>query len=109
MNLRIVYVEAIQHLPQAAAAAPAAQAAFSFQTAPPMRALMLPAETPSIVRSCMRAIAKNLFMTLLFPMCFVIVFFKNNRTAYDILTKTVVVEGNVNAVLRRPQAAAGQQ
>lgn len=52
------------------------------------------------MRSFARALIKNLGMTLLFPICVLMVFFKNNRTAYDVLTKTIVVESNSIAVFR---------
>jgi len=66
----------------------------------PMRALLYPAQTPTLIRSFARALAKNLLMTLLFPICVVMIFFKNNRTGYDIMTKTIVVESDANAVFR---------
>ncbi|XP_023168658.1 protein FAM8A1 [Drosophila hydei] len=91
MKIRILYVEAV--VPLQAPVMP--QFVFQAQREP-LRALLYPAETPSFLRALMRAFAKNLVMTLLFPICVVMVFFKNNRTAYDILTKTIVVEVNRN-------------
>ncbi|XP_030371709.1 protein FAM8A1 isoform X2 [Scaptodrosophila lebanonensis] len=97
MKIRILYVEAVvplqgQVVPQ-----------FLFQAQrEPLRALLYPAETPTLVRAFMRALAKNLVMTLLFPICVVMVFFKNNRTAYDIFAKTVVVIDNPNVLHRQP-------
>ncbi|XP_068144895.1 protein FAM8A1 [Drosophila tropicalis] len=99
MKIRIHYVEAVfplQVAPQ-----------FVLQPREPIRALLFPAETPGLIRAFMRALAKNLVMTLLFPICIVMVFFKNNRTAYDMITKTIVVETNSNATFRNqipPQA-----
>ncbi|XP_034106809.1 protein FAM8A1 [Drosophila albomicans] len=100
MKIRILYVEAV--VPLQAPVMPH----FVFQPQrEPLRALLYPAETPGFVRALMRAFAKNLVMTLLFPICVVMIFFKNNRMAYDIITKTIVVEtsnthpaaANVNA------------
>ncbi|KAL7738301.1 hypothetical protein ACLKA6_006629 [Drosophila palustris] len=91
MKIRILYVEAV--VPLQAPVMPH----FVFQPQrEPLRALLYPAETPTLPRAMMRALAKNLVMTLLFPICVVMIFFKNNRTAYDIITKTIVVETNVN-------------
>ncbi|EDW77116.1 uncharacterized protein Dwil_GK22098 [Drosophila willistoni] len=99
MKIRIHYAEAVlpfQNAPQ-----------FVVHPREPIRALLFPAETPGLIRAFMRALAKNLVMTLLFPICIVMVFFKNNRTAYDMITKTIVVETNSNAIYRNllpPQA-----
>ncbi|KAH8416125.1 hypothetical protein KR222_008518, partial [Zaprionus bogoriensis] len=91
MKIRIMYVEAV--VPVQAPVVPH----FVFQPQrEPVRALLYPAETPSLLRSLMRALAKNFIMTLLFPVCVVMIFFKNNRTAYDIVTKTIVVEANTH-------------
>lgn len=60
----------------------------------PIRAVMYPASNPGFRRAFFRAIAKNLVLALLFPVCFVFLFLKNNRTFYDVMTKTVVVEEN---------------
>ncbi|XP_043661832.1 protein FAM8A1 [Drosophila teissieri] len=95
MKIRIHYVEAVLPLQ----APPLPQFVLQPQREP-MRALLYPAQTPTLMRSFARALTKNLGMTLLFPICVVMIFFKNNRTAYDVLTKTIVVETNSNAVLR---------
>ncbi|KAH8402321.1 hypothetical protein KR009_011346 [Drosophila setifemur] len=95
MKIRIHYVEAV--FPLQAPALP------QFVLQPqrePLRALLYPAQTPTLMRAFARALAKNLVMTLLFPICVVMIFFKNNRTAYDIMTKTIVVETNSNAMFR---------
>ncbi|XP_004536853.1 uncharacterized protein LOC101463443 [Ceratitis capitata] len=107
MNLCIKYVEAVYPLQPAADIQPQPQPfARQFQGLQaqrlPITALILPAEVPTFQRAFMRAVAKNLIMTLLFPMCFVMIFFKNNRTAYDIATKTIVVEANQNPRIRHP-------
>ncbi|XP_017066194.1 protein FAM8A1 [Drosophila eugracilis] len=95
MKIRIHYVEAVMPLQ-----APALPQFVLQPQREPMRALLYPAQTPSLIRSFSRALAKNILMTLLFPICVVMIFFKNNRTAYDIMTKTIVVETNSNAVFR---------
>lgn len=107
MKIRIQYVEAIYPL----------QPPVDMQQQPPpfarqlqglqaqrvpVSALIFPNEVPTIYRSLMRAVSKNLIMTLFFPMCFIMIFFKNNRTVYDIATKTIVVEANSNPTLRHP-------
>ncbi|TMW41255.1 hypothetical protein DOY81_013664 [Sarcophaga bullata] len=105
MGLSIKYVEAVvllpnngvppQPVPPIQLGLPAARVQ--------LRALLFPAETPNFLRAFARAVAKNVFLNLLFPMFFLMVFFKNNRTAHDILTKTMVVEKSRQPlVLRRP-------
>jgi uncharacterized RDD family membrane protein YckC len=39
-----------------------------------------------------RSFIKNLILAVLFPVCFVLFFFRHNRTVYDILCQTIVVE-----------------
>lgn len=69
----------------------------------PIRALIYPAQNPGIRRALIRSFAKNLVITLFFPlMVFFVFLFKSNRTTYDILASTVVVEENHMPVLRRP-------
>lgn len=100
MGIRILYVEAVMPIdpipqqPQPANINNLAQNS--------LRALIFPAQNPGFKRTFCRALAKNLLMALLFPLCFVVLFFRNNRTSYDILTKTIVVEENPQPVLRRP-------
>lgn len=43
-----------------------------------------------------RALLKNVFIGLLLPICFVLLFFKYNRTGYDLMTNSLVVEYNPN-------------
>ncbi|XP_067627756.1 uncharacterized protein [Eurosta solidaginis] len=109
MHIRIQYVEAVYPLP-AAAREEMPQLPPLVRQFPgvqiqrmPINALLYPAEVPSFQRAFVRALAKNMIMTLFFPMCFIMIFFKNNRTAYDVVTKTIVVEANPNPVFRRPQ------
>ncbi|XP_018804779.1 PREDICTED: protein FAM8A1 [Bactrocera latifrons] len=107
MKIRIQYVEAIYPLPPAVDMQPQPPPfARQFQGFQAQRmsinALIYPNEVPTFHRAFMRAVSKNLIMTLFFPMCFIMIFFKNNRTAYDIATKTIVVEANPNPTLRQP-------
>ncbi|XP_061400001.1 protein FAM8A1 [Musca vetustissima] len=106
MGLSVKYCEAMVLLPPNVPPAPLGpQMQLVFQTPRvQIRALLYPAETPKFKRAFMRAVAKNLILSLLFPMFFLMAFFKNNRTAYDVMTKTIVVESSRQTpVLRRPQ------
>uniref|UniRef100_A0A1L8D990 Putative conserved plasma membrane protein n=1 Tax=Nyssomyia neivai TaxID=330878 RepID=A0A1L8D990_9DIPT len=92
-GLRILHVEAVvplEALPQV-----------GLNYGVPMKALLYPATNPGFKRALFRAVAKNAMMALLFPMCFIMFFFRNNRTGYDVLTKTIVVEENQAPVFRR--------
>uniref|UniRef100_A0A1B0BX76 RDD domain-containing protein n=1 Tax=Glossina palpalis gambiensis TaxID=67801 RepID=A0A1B0BX76_9MUSC len=96
MGLSIKYVEATYPLQQQQQQQQAniglpLQLAFP-QARVQMRALLFPAETLGFWRAFMRAVAKNMIISLLFPVCFLMIFFKSNRTAYDVMTKTIVVE-----------------
>lgn len=101
MGLRIVHVDAVVILP------PQPQAQIfnlnNNNARQPIRALLYPAQNPGIRRALIRAVAKNVMITLMFPlMCFFVMLFKNNRTSYDVLSSTIVVEENNMPVLRRP-------
>ncbi|XP_065366764.1 protein FAM8A1 [Calliphora vicina] len=107
MGLSIKYVEAMVTLPNngvpAAQPLPAMRLGFQAAARVQVRALLLPAETPNFKRSFVRAVSKNMILSLLFPMFFLMIFFQHNRTAYDIMTKTIVVETSSQPlVLRRP-------
>ncbi|XP_069704194.1 protein FAM8A1 [Periplaneta americana] len=39
-----------------------------------------------------RSFVKNLVLAVLFPICFALFFFRHNRTGYDIMCRTIVVE-----------------
>lgn len=93
MGIRILYVEAVVPVGQINA-----EPNFNATT---QRALMYPAANPGFRRALLRAIAKNMLMTLMFPMCFVLLFFRNNRTGYDVMTKTIVVEENPVPIRRQ--------
>ena len=66
-----------------------------------IKVLLYPAANPGYKKAFFRAVSKNVILSLLFPMCFLMFFFKHNRTIYDIMSKTIVVEDNLNPVLRR--------
>jgi uncharacterized RDD family membrane protein YckC len=95
LGIRILYVEAVVPLEQQP------QMIILNQNQTPMKALLYPASNPGFKRSLLRAIAKNIIMTILFPMYFIMFFFRNNRTGYDIMTKTIVVDENIAPILRR--------
>lgn len=91
MKIRVVYVEAVVPLQHNAPA----HFIFQGQTRPQW-AMLYPCETPSFTRSLLRALTKNMVVTFFFPVCIVMILLKNNRTTYDIVTKTVVVESTPN-------------
>lgn len=55
-----------------------------------------PCTALSIKDAVFRALLKNVFIGLLLPICFVLLFFKYNRTGYDLMTNSLVVEYNPN-------------
>lgn len=105
MGLRILYVEAVVVLPQAnppLVERPAGGGLVVRVRRPvPLRALIFPAQNLGFQRALMRSAAKNLLMALMFPVCFFMLFYRNNRTSYDVATKSIVVEDNPARVLRR--------
>jgi uncharacterized RDD family membrane protein YckC len=66
-----------------------------------IRAMIFPANQPTFKRALFRSLAKNLLVTLLFPVYFMLFFYKSNQLIYDLIGKTVVVEYTPNPVLRR--------
>lgn len=66
-----------------------------------IRALIFPAKRLTFIRAFMRSLAKNLMVTLLFPVYFMLFFYKYNQLIYDMLCKSIVIENNPNPVLRR--------
>ena len=55
-----------------------------------------------------RSISKNLILAFLFPICFTLFFFRFNRTGYDLICNSIVVEDpyrntNNNNIRRIPQ------
>uniref|UniRef100_A0A182M0Q5 RDD domain-containing protein n=1 Tax=Anopheles culicifacies TaxID=139723 RepID=A0A182M0Q5_9DIPT len=94
MGLRIVYAESVAVLePQPQPGLLSNQI--------PLRALLYPGTTPSFGRAFARAVVKNVVIAFFFPMCLLLLCFRQNRSIYDVMTKTVVVEDNPNPVLRR--------
>ncbi|XP_040167913.1 protein FAM8A1 [Anopheles arabiensis] len=94
MGLRIVYAESVAVLePQPQPGLLSNQV--------PLRALLYPGTTPSFGRAFARAVVKNVVIAFFFPMCLLLLCFRQNRSIYDVMTKTVVVEDNPNPVLRR--------
>ncbi|XP_031566931.1 protein FAM8A1-like [Actinia tenebrosa] len=53
---------------------------------------VVPGMNPGWWRASLRALVKNFSMTFLFPVFLTIFFFKHNRTIYDIISGTVVVD-----------------
>lgn len=89
MGLRILYAEGVLALePQ-------------INHTQGIRALIFPANQLTFKRALFRSFAKNLLVTLLFPVYFMLFFYKSNQLIYDLLGKTVVVDYNPNPVLRR--------
>ncbi|XP_058834484.1 protein FAM8A1 [Topomyia yanbarensis] len=95
MGIRIVHVDAVVLLN------PPQPGRVANNNQNPIRALLFPAANPGFKRALCRSVAKNALIALFFPMCFLMFFFKHNRTMYDIMTKTIVVEDNPAPVLRR--------
>ncbi|XP_058464464.1 protein FAM8A1 [Malaya genurostris] len=95
MGIRIIHVDAVVLLD------PPQPGRVRNNNQNPIRALLFPAANPGFKRALCRSVAKNALIALFFPMCFLMFFFKHNRTMYDIMTKTIVVEDNPAPVLRR--------
>lgn len=93
LGIRILYVEAVQVID------PLRQPALNNNQ--PMKALIWPAQNLGFQRALFRSLFKNLFITFLFPICFFLFFYKNNRTIYECLTKTIVVEEQPPPPLQR--------
>lgn len=88
MGLRVLYVEAV--VPRQRVARPIFHI---FQTQrEPFWVKLYPGESPTLLRSFIRTVVKNIVVTLFFPTCFILIFLRNNRTTYDIISKTIVVE-----------------
>ncbi|KAF2367440.1 RDD protein [Trinorchestia longiramus] len=54
--------------------------------------LVYPAADLGLCRSFIRAVAKNLTITLMFPMCVTFFMYHNNRMLYDVMAGSLVVE-----------------
>lgn len=85
MGIRILHADAVYILPQEQQ---------NPQQGQGIRALVCPnpANALSLSRSMFRSLAKNLLITLMFPVYFVLFFYKSNQLIYDLLVKTVVVD-----------------
>lgn len=59
---------------------------------PDNRVLVFPATDLGLGRSLVRAVAKNIAITLLLPLCVTMFMYQHNRTLYDVLAGSVVVE-----------------
>lgn len=93
LGIRILYVEAVALIDPV-------PAGVNNQASP--RALLYPAQNLGFQRALVRALTKNIFVTFLFPICFITFLNRqNNRTIYDVLTKTVVVEEQMGVPLLR--------
>lgn len=100
MGLRVLYVEAV--VPRQRGPRQLARPIFSiFQVQrQPCWVKLYPGESPTLLRSFIRSVAKHIVITLFFPTCFILIFLRNNRTTYDVISKTIVVEA-------RPQLLPG--
>uniref|UniRef100_A0A146PS75 FAM8A1 n=1 Tax=Fundulus heteroclitus TaxID=8078 RepID=A0A146PS75_FUNHE len=58
----------------------------------PNRVLVVPASNVSLSASTVRALNKNFSITFLFPIFITLLFFQHNRTVYDIVAGTIVVQ-----------------
>lgn len=91
MRLRVLYVEAV--VPRNQAIIPVF---YIFKLLHESYWVKLyPAESLTLSRAFIRAFAKNFVVTLFFPICLNLIFLRNNRTTYDIISKTIVIETQV--------------
>ncbi|RVE67049.1 hypothetical protein OJAV_G00113380 [Oryzias javanicus] len=58
----------------------------------PNRVLVVPASNVSLSASMVRALNKNFSIAFLFPVFITLLFFQHNRTVYDIVAGTIVVQ-----------------
>ncbi|XP_056336113.1 protein FAM8A1 [Danio aesculapii] len=58
----------------------------------PNRVLVVPASTVSLSASTVRALNKNFSIAFLFPIFITLLFFQHNRTVYDVVAGTIVVQ-----------------
>ncbi|XP_034560830.1 protein FAM8A1 [Notolabrus celidotus] len=58
----------------------------------PNRVLVVPASNVSLSASTVRALNKNFSIAFLFPVFITLLFFQHNRTVYDIVAGTIVVQ-----------------
>nr|XP_027231303.1 protein FAM8A1-like [Penaeus vannamei]XP_027231304.1 protein FAM8A1-like [Penaeus vannamei] len=60
------------------------------------QALVFPASDLGLSRAAIRSVVKNFSLTFLFPICFTLFSFQHNRTVYDIIAGSIVVEERPN-------------
>uniref|UniRef100_A0A672LZX1 Family with sequence similarity 8 member A1 n=1 Tax=Sinocyclocheilus grahami TaxID=75366 RepID=A0A672LZX1_SINGR len=58
----------------------------------PNRVLVVPASSVSLPASTVRALNKNFSIAFLFPIFITLLFFQHNRTVYDVVAGTIVVQ-----------------
>lgn len=58
----------------------------------PNRVLVVPASSVSLSSSTVRALNKNFSIAFLFPIFIMLLFFQHNRTVYDVVAGTIVVQ-----------------
>lgn len=56
------------------------------------QALVYPATDLGLARAVLRSVMKNFLLMFLFPVCFTFISFHHNRTIYDVLAGSIVVE-----------------
>lgn len=99
MRLRVLYVEAVLSRPRALPI----YYVFRIQRET-IWVKLYPGESPTLLRSFIRTVAKNLVITLFFPICIILIMLRNNRTSYDIISKTIVVDTGRQLLPRRRRA-----
>ncbi|GBP07403.1 Protein FAM8A1 [Eumeta japonica] len=57
--------------------------------------LVHPGRAPGFGAALARSLLKNVLISLLFPLCFVLFVFRHNRTGYDLACRVIVVEENL--------------
>lgn len=66
------------------------------------QAVVYPASDLGLGRAFLRSVVKNFSLTFLFPICFTLFSFQHNRTVYDIIAGSIVVEEQGNRRRRNP-------
>lgn len=60
--------------------------------------LVVPGRDLGLLPALGRSVLKNLVLAFFFPICFALCFFKFNRTGYDLICNSIVVEDNFRGV-----------
>lgn len=76
MNLRVVYCEKVS----------------TIRAEPDMVVLVEPGTDLGLIRASVRSFIKNFVLALFLPFTFTFLYFQYNRTGYDILAQSIVVE-----------------